>query len=213
MTPRDHLNMPGREFVLTREDIGRYSDLLVEAFPDVRFFDSYPSKKEGPPELAIRHSLRECGDRAIEIVFAAADWVPEWKRSESTGWWLLANCPGFNGRFEAGCEIYTKKRVVDGEPRELEYIYGGRVYFRCRKWAPEELKAARKALRLLTKVATNKVVATRWPSGDQPNKCPKGSWTWCGYDALRWVSEHPDRRLACWRAPRDEFQGDRPLGA
>lgn len=214
MPPPDHLTVPCRQFVLMREDIGRYSDLLIEAFPGMRFFERYPHNEEGPPDLAVYRSLRDFDGQATEIVFAAADWVPEWKRSERTGWWVLANRPGFNGRIDRGSgNVLTKTAVFDGRERTLEYLSDGRIYFRCRKWAPEELKAARKALRLLTKVATNKVAPTWWPSGRQPHGVISGDTTWCGHNALRWVIGHPDRRLRCMQTNSEELCGYRPLGA
>ncbi len=72
-------------------------------------------------------------------------------------------------------------------------MYAGRLYFRCGKGNKEHLALARKALRLLGKVASNKIQVVEYPSLEVVARYPKGAFLWIGHDAARWLREDPAR--------------------
>src|SRR3546814_5558797 len=71
----------------------------------------------------------------------------------------------------------------------------GYVSFVCRKDNKRDLAIAGKALRLLRKIATNRLQTVRYPSMETIARCEKGSIVWLGQDAIRWCREDPNRML------------------
>jgi hypothetical protein len=89
---------------------------------------------------------------------------------------------------------------------------GGQIYFRCDKGNAAHMSLARKGLRLLTKVATNKVAYVHYPSLEVKNRSGNGGLVWCGFHALEWCRQAPDRFLAYSSLlNRREGYGYRPL--
>jgi len=188
-----------REIVLSSADQLAYAEVLAREFPEARFLDDpYTLPKNEKPSEATVRSLAECRCENVVIVFDPA-WRPEWKgepNSPKSNCWYIRNLPLPNGRFERGRGIRQKKRPDDTFAGEIsEGIESGRIYFRIAPNDREQEMLARKALRLIGKIASNKgLLLVRYPS--QAVICPetRSEW-WIGFDARRWCLEKPTRSL------------------
>jgi hypothetical protein len=98
--------MPRRLFVLSRTDLGRFSELLVEAFPDMWFVPTISIAEEraaDPPTVRATQSLVDLYDdpdpfhHRCRIVFGSA-WQPHWEQDKSG--WTLANRAYPDGELE-----------------------------------------------------------------------------------------------------------------
>jgi hypothetical protein len=73
---------------------------------------------------------------------------------------------------------------------------GPRGFAGAEKGNAAHMSLARKGLRLLTKVATNKVAYAHYPSLEVKNRSGNGGLVWCAFHALEWRLQAPDRFLA-----------------
>ena len=181
-----------RHFVFSREDAAAFSELLRDAFPDVRFFDA-PTQREiasenpTPPELHILRSLADARQPQVDIQFDP-HWKPQWKPPGAANWWVLMAAPWPSGEVDLGGGVFQNR---DGPP----HMAGGYVYFRCEPGNKAHASLASKALRLISKIATNRYQAVRYPSYEVIWSLDKGGLFWLGHHAIRWARESPDRLL------------------
>lgn len=209
-------SMPGRDFVFHPDDAAAWSELMRQRFPGLRYYDQPLSGEllpgKAPFDLRLRTTLHGgTGEhfRSIELVFDET-WRPEWTKDRS-GDWLLKSPPYPNATIVfLGGRIFEKTTVRGGydyvrggeslrAPDVIEppRITGGQIYFRCEKGEPEHMRVARAALRLIAKVATNKVDMVHYPSlRIVPQEGGGPCVTWCGFHALDWCRKAPDRFLS-----------------
>jgi hypothetical protein len=197
--PPSNLSMPRRLFVLSRADLGQFSELLVEAFPDIWFVPWISIEEQraaDPPTVRAIQSLVELYDdpdpfhHRCKIVFGTA-WQPHWERDGSG--WRFANWVYPNG--EVALSGYTSSGR-GGDSPEPPSMSDGELYFRIDGGDRAQVAMVRKVFRLLTKVATNRVQSVRFPSLEVMVRQEKGGVYWIGLDAARWCREKPDRMVA-----------------
>jgi hypothetical protein len=187
--------MPGRLIALTRLDVARYSDLLVEAFPDIWFLRKLSYKEQNSPEApSVKPTqslatLYEVSQRGCDIEFGA-NWKPEWELGRFG--WSLANWKYPDGEFELGT-VGTPTRIDASVPESMWY---GRIYFRVDKDDKVQAAMARKALGLLRKIASNRTQTVAYPSLQVLSRNERGGMIWIGEDAARWCREKPYRMIA-----------------
>jgi hypothetical protein len=187
--------MPGRLIALTRPDVARYSDLLVEAFPDIWFLRELSYKEKNslePPSVMPTQSLTtlyEVGGQRCGIEFGE-NWKPEWELGKFG--WSLANLKYPNGEFELGSMGWGWQ----SDPSIPESMWYGRIYFRVNKDDKTQVAIARKALGLLRKMASNRTQTVAYPSLQVLSRNERGSMIWIGEDAARWCREKPYRMIA-----------------
>lgn len=198
-------SMPGRDFVFHPDDAHAWSELMRRRFPQLRYYDEPRSTLLRPdqalPELHLRTALRGGDDEGHRSIGIALDesWRPTWKerRGASGEAELIFRPPPYpNARIQfLGGRIFESATVKNGKI-EPPRITGGQIYFRCEKGEPEHMRVARAALRLIAKVATNKVAVVHYPSLKVvPQKGGGPGVTWCGFHALDWSRKAPDRFL------------------
>jgi hypothetical protein len=184
-----------RIVVFSRVDLARYSDLLVEAFPDVWFIRAPGNVGRWmavPPAFAPTQSLPEAhgSERSAECdVMFGTGWQPVWKQGDS-GFWHIANRTVPNGTFRVNCTVYPAR---DGEDAKPENMTDGQFYFRVDADDKAQVSVARKALRLIGKVASNRIQSVRFPSLEVISRNERGGTIWIGRDVARWCREKPDR--------------------
>lgn len=185
-----HVLIRRRHVVLSPKDEADYGALLSEAFPEVRFYDELCHAEENrpgrPPRIPLRRSLADCRREFVGILFEP-DWKPRWHRVTPYKWRTVGNWPYPNGHME------RSGRILPASERSPESIPTGEIYFRCFKGDAEHMAVARKALRLLTKVAVNRCMSVDWPSMEVVDRCEGGGRYWIGHDAIRWAREDPSR--------------------
>jgi hypothetical protein len=225
-------SMPGRHFVFHPDDALAWSELMRQRFRELRYYDAPLSGElrpgKSPFDLRLRTSLHGgAGEdfRSIDLVFDET-WRPEWTKDRMGGW-TLGSPPYPNATIRyLGGRIFEETTVRDGyeyvrgEERhrvpdrvEPPRITGGQIYFRCEKGNPEHMRVARAALRLIAKVATNKVAVVHYPSLKVvPQESGGPGVTWCGFHAIDWCRKAPDRFLN-YRSTNEgnEGYGLRPL--
>lgn len=190
--PLPHVHFPGRqELVFLPEDEIAYANLLTEAFPNLRFIDDPGSAQEGdvPPEKTCR-SVAECRYGSVFLVFDPS-WEPVWRIDGNR--WYIQNPPYPNGDWSRGGVGYYG-RFFEAFGRESpETICPGRIYFRVVAGDKAHASIARKALRLMNKIANNKRLNTVRPQTMEmiAEDVPYGPWV--GHHARRWCLETPDR--------------------
>jgi hypothetical protein len=192
-----------RQTILLAADEAAYSEVLCQEFPGIRFIDgvvrSLIYDRSRPPESPIRASIRECQHPYVGFVFDP-DWPFRWRWLEDSNEWHPELTPLPNGMIERitriGCGGGFRDKPEDGTNRGE-----GCVYIRILAGNAEHEAVARKALRLLGRVASNKkLLIVRRPSmqviTDKAIAAP-----WIGWDARRWCLEKPDRVLSNWYRP------------
>ncbi len=189
-----------REWVVTLADELAYADLLVEAFPGVRFIESRNpvSIKKPPPNIQPQASLADCVSYMVDIVFDPS-WTLQWRPCKEVDWWCRGPIPLPNGTMDRET-IWRPEGAPRPIPRDMEKIshwglYKGRIYFRIAHGNKEHEAFARKALRLIGKMASKKNFV-RVASDTLEVIAPARFVPWIGNDARRWCLEKPDRRLA-----------------
>ena len=196
---RHDVGIRKREIVLSPADQLAYAEILAREFPDVRFLDEPHTlpKNEKPPEATVR-SLAECRCEDVLIVFDPA-WRPAWKcdsDAKTYNRWYIRGLPLPNGSLERGQGVGRKEKhkdLFDGEVPES--IESGRIYFRIAANDKAQDAVARKALRLIGKIASNKnLLLVRHPSLEVIWPKTTSEW-WIGFDARRWCLEKPTRSL------------------
>jgi len=96
---------------------------------------------------------------------------------------------------------------------DVEFVPEGEIYFRCRQERPEDMKLARKIMRALNKVMSNKNLGhTYAPAFPPPRPTEKGYPVWVGHEARAWARAAPNRLHMTYRGPREgTLAGLRPL--
>lgn len=187
-------SMPGREFVLMEADQQAYVALLREAFPDIGFLPSDHDFRYGkpPPAAELQPTMANMKPRSDCTVCFTPGWRPALTTNSDRS--LGVTLPPMpNASIDRGGSISEA-----GERNGTLWpptIGGGRIYFRCEKGNAAHMSLARKGLRLLTKVATNKVAYVHYPSLKVKNRTGNGGLVWCGFHALEWCRQAPDRFL------------------
>ena len=87
--------------------------------------------------------------------------------------------------------LYGFRTNADGS----EELGTSEIYFRCSPRSKTHAAVARKALRLVEGVASNRCECVRWPSLEVTWRAEKGHNLWIGRDAARWSREAPNRLL------------------
>lgn len=199
-----NVNMPGKkEIVLLPEDDAAYFDLLAETFPDIRFLDhpySLP-KGERPMAKTVR-TLAECTDSygRILIVFDPS-WTPTWKseeRKDKCGWDLTGPIPYPNGEYECSAGVWSFSQVPASETETAEFIHHRRLYFSYLAGNEADARTVQKALRLFSKVASNRKLMWVNPYTGKVGAPDMRYGPWIGHHARRWCLERPGRFLAGW---------------
>lgn len=195
MSPGGRPSMPGREFVLAEADQQAYVALLRAAFPEIGFLPPDRDFRYGkpPPPAELQPTLANMHPRLFCAISFTAGWRPELIRN-SDGSLGVTDPPLPDASIQRGGWI-SEAEDRDGKiwPATIE---GGQIYFRCEKGNAAHMSVARKGLRLLTKVATNKVAFVHYPSLRVKDGSGKGGMVWCGFHALEWCRQAPDRFLA-----------------
>ena len=207
------ISLPRREFVLSRTDIGRYSDLLVEAFPDIWFImwlEPREKDLDDPPTILPTQSLVDWLDDSEKMyhfcrIEFGKDWQPQWEKGQFG--WSFGPAVYPNGEIELGGTINPARPASRDVLASPEWMAGGSINFRVDVNDKAQVTLARKALRLLGKVASNGCQTVRYPSLEVVNRFKHGNF-WIGHDAARWCREKPDRMVSS----RGRFGwGTRPL--
>ena len=185
-------SMPGREFVLAEADQQAYVALLTAAFPQVGFLRSSYDFRYGkpPPPAELQPTMAAMHPRDFCKICFTPGWRPQ-LTTNSDGSLDVTDPPRPNASIQRGGWT-SEPDERKGWPPTME---GGRIYFRCDKGNAEQMSVARKGLRLLTKVATNKVAYVHYPSLEVKYGDGSGGLVWCGFHALEWCRQAPDRFL------------------
>jgi hypothetical protein len=198
-------SMPGRHFALVREDLDAYACLLTEAFPDIRFYKpSWDEKRnpEHPPKLRFQKDFASEGYGNFSILWSPEKWKPNWEWLK-WGEWYDGMMLWPNGVIECG------EGIVPEQGKWPQFLFPGQIYFRCRKDNKEDMRMARKGLRLLTKVASNRnQVMVEIPSMKEFARFEKGNMLWIGHHAREWLLQDPRRMTDI--SSRSSTQGIRP---
>jgi hypothetical protein len=181
--------LPGRRFCLSKSDLDDYGRLLLEAYPDMRFFRISFAEKEDqrqPPVLRFHDNLASANYGGLDIIFLPENWEPQWSLDTYSKRWYHGGMPWPNGTI--GCSGKIDTTLNHGQP----FMDTGEIYFRCRKGNKNDMRVARKCLRLVTKVASNQnQVHVDFPSMKVLRNAPNDLWI--GHDARRWLLEDPRR--------------------
>ncbi len=187
-----------RYFCLTRKDQSDYWELLTAAFPEIRcYVEPHHSLLTGerPPELGVyRHPPPQAPRIFLDFVDFVfdADWRPIWERWGRGQWWSIENFSLPNGEFDRGGNIVIRSRPNSKEPpSDPDRVVSGRITFRSKKDDREQEAIARKGIRLIAKVASNRIAAVEYPSLRILRRHEKGGWLWIGHDAARICRENP----------------------
>lgn len=201
-----NVSTPGKQqIVFLPEDDAAYFDLLTEAFPNIRFINwSYILPKgERPPSKTVR-TLAEClpSSEQVSIVFDPS-WSPrEAWTSESTGqeddcrWRLTGPAPYPNGEYERSSGVQSFGHVPASATESAECIFDTRLYFRHLASNEADARTVRKALRLFSKIASNRNLMVVNPYTGKVVVPDARHGPWIGHHARRWCLEKPGRFLA-----------------
>lgn len=192
----------GREWVVTLADELAYAELLAEAFPGVRFLESRNPVSINKPPLDIqpRASLTDCVASMVHIVFDPS-WTLRWEPSKVSNWWTYDSDSLPNGTMDR-MTIWYPRGAPGHQPYDMDGtshwgagLHKGRIYFRIVPGNENHEAFARKALRLIGKMASKRNFVH---VANDTNEVlgPARFVPWIGNDARRWCLEKPDRRLA-----------------
>jgi hypothetical protein len=186
---------PGRRFCFSKNDMRRFNELLVEAFPEIRFFRELSNREalltSAKPSSIASQWLHDLPHGDYKYVFRGPRWQPEWTLKGDHPHWTTTNVSMPAGFLATGGEIRTRLYRVDDD---IEYLDEGRLYTRCSKGDDKQVRIGRKIKRLVAKVATN----TRQEVWDiNPLRLrfrsDKGSDFWIGHEAREWLLAKPNR--------------------
>ena len=93
-------------------------------------------------------------------------------------------------------------------PRIPPGLHGGRLYFSG--VTAEQVKLAGQLIRLVSRVATNKLLFVRTERDEPPVPVLRGGRLWAGHHSVEWARQAPDRILG-WRPVDAHSYGYRPL--
>ena len=183
--------LPGRRFCLSRRDLDDYAKLLVEAFPDIRFFRlSFEEERNSKqrPVLIFHNDFASTNYGQLNIIWSPETWDPQLTLHPRYNSWSHGRLPWPNGTIGCSGKISTSRSD------ELSFMEDGQIYFRCRKGNDDDMRTARKGLRLLTKVASNRHQAVvEVPSLKVIERMEKGRDLWIGRHARQWFLDDPRR--------------------
>lgn len=181
-----------RLFAFTPTDTAAYVRLLMEAFPTLRFFARWNlsetlSSRPAPPVT------RWLGAEELATVNCATpvfdpSWKPMWERARDGSWRYAAPSSRPYGDF-------YHSQFHEPNKDQPRHIGEGRFNIGYTPGNKEQASIARKAMRLVGKVAVNSYQCLSWPSYEVVTRIEKGGIFWIGHDAARWVRESPDRML------------------
>ena len=197
----------GRKVCLLPEDVKAFEGVLLDAFPDLRFlWDNYwkytsltnadgsPADGQWPVFGAVPYveSLHQDKDGWTRAWREPPDWQPVWGQTEySNRNYVILNRPKFafcyrRGRIRAGAERRRPNLVCFEE---------GELWGRYAHEDKEEKAFLSKVMRLLGKVATNKLAVIA--PGSWTEVIPaKPGWVWAGHHAIEWCRRNRRRRLS-----------------
>jgi len=195
------LLLPGRSFVFTLRDQERYLALLKAAFPAIAFYKDPETLPLGavPPEVPVHDTFIGVTCRTWTSIALTPGWTPVWEERERLGkrfQWVKP--PPFpNGEIKPGGELSPPGARTYWEGRTIELpetVSTGEMYIRCVKDRPEHMKIARKAQRLIAKLATNRLPRFVYPEME-PFPLSEPGRVWFGHDAIDWCRQAPGRML------------------
>lgn len=215
-----------REFVFTPEDEQAFTDLLKETFPNIRFLDEDALGKRKheasgeqvaakEPELRYFDSLADPSNYTFTCWLEPEGWQP---KIGPTRFAPKARCilnePPLQFEFQATRAVqptaYTTGDRFRQKDKPLPPAWSrpsGRMIARPRVDDAEYKAFLGKAYKLVTKIATNKLIftdpLTGW-SRETPN--PRGENLWVGYHALAWCRENPRHFLDGSYRPAEEAE-------
>ncbi len=131
--------LPERRFCLSREDLHAYAELLLEAFPNIRFFRlSFEQEQNAKqrPVLTFHKGLASAEYGQLQIIWSPDKWDPHLKLHPRWREWQYARLPWPNGTISCGGKISTTR--ISKKPHLSE----GNIYFRCRKGNDEDMHTA-----------------------------------------------------------------------
>lgn len=196
-----NVSTPGKQqVVFLPEDDAAYFDLLTETFPNIRFINwsCILPKGERPPSKTVR-TLAEClpSSEQVTIVFDPS-WSPTWKSTERENdcRWDLTDPPPFpNGEYERSSGVQSLGYVPASETEAAECIFDTRLYFRHLAGNEADARTVRKALRLFSKIASNRNLMVVNPYTGKVVVPDARHGPWIGHHARRWCLEKPGRFL------------------
>lgn len=209
--------LPGREIILHPEDERVFDALLHQREPLLRYIAPLSHEEmhsHARPKRQVFRSTGECDKFQLDIVFADGDdWQPDWKwvQKDSLSYWALSN-RGFPNGVWWRTRIAPLRDVTAYKGRPLEGLGQGQIYFRALSDEPEQVKRVQRLLRLIPKVASNRLqqVFTEREAAPILTDGPGGQ-VWIGHHALAWARESPDRLLGWSKRPNGNSFGFRPL--
>ncbi len=200
--PGPPLHMPQRYFIFSPKDEAAYDALLHQAFPGIRYHDWYDTRelhKHEPPNLVLYDRISECKRPYVDVIID-----PEYKLCwqkicglfDESYWKMTDTYPNATIERSRAC-LEASVMVINRKTCPLPPRIGeGLIYFRCLRDEKAQRSLAAKAIRLISKVATNKnVLLVNYPSLEVRWKVETGGHYWFGFDALDWCRQDPERML------------------
>lgn len=214
-----------RKVVFTEDDERDYSELLLEAFPGIRFvsLDDVSDQKilsaadavGRPLQLRYFDSLAEHRVYSFFCWLEPEGWEPEIAPDPLTpGKFQVVNLPRLRfsyesdrGILEDGYFFSSSFRVLKKPLPPLWSRDAGAFHARFRIDDEEHQAFVRKAFRLVTKIASNRLFWVDQITGramGPPNK--RGTDIWAGNHALAWCRENPRHLLCDNLRPEEEYE-------
>ena len=192
----------GRSVCLLAKDVEAFEGVLLAAFPDLRFLwmdaarhtnltkaDGNPADGGWPVFGAVPYveSLHQEEDGCTRAWRESPGWQPIWGRTEYSGRNdIILNNPERTFNYRRG---YIRARMNVRRP-ELIFFEEGMLWGRHAHEDKEQKAFLQKVIRLLGKVATNKLAM--FARGSRTELIPaKPCHIWAGYHAIEWSRRHP----------------------
>jgi hypothetical protein len=216
MLPEDQM-LPGRLTIWTADDLAAWSDLLRKAFPQVLFHEEFrhdlaERNPEKPPTVVFRQSLADIRHGMGQILIPAPGWRPELivAPGESSPYWRWSEPPHISGCYGGRGSGGLVDIQMPGPHRHSQRISPCDVYFRYHRHDLEAKAMVQKALRLINKMATNKLLLCDEKTLVVKRPVVSGMY-WAGHHAIRWCLGDPRRTLYYWYLPLEaESRGPGP---
>ncbi|MEX0922536.1 MAG: hypothetical protein WDZ84_07155 [Rhodovibrionaceae bacterium] len=215
-----------REFVFTPEDEQDFSDLLKETFPTIRFLDkdalgqrkhaaSGSAQTDREPELRYFDSLADPSESWFLCWLEPEGWQP---KIGPTRFAPKARCilnePPLQFEFHPMHAIQTTAYSTGDQFRRKDKplpptwsLPSGYMQAHPRVDDSEYKAFLGKAYRLVTKIATNKLIPTDPLTGwSRKTPKPRGENLWVGHHALAWCLENPRHFLDGSYRPAEEAE-------
>lgn len=206
-----------RHIAFASEDEEAYCELLRKKAPNIRFVNDLDYKDreaEAPPGHVANRSVAAC-KLHVTILFAPSDdWQPHYEKvqTERGPLWSLRYPGRLHGRWrrtrphaEGGREPPTYKG-----PRIPPGVGQAWLYFSGQRTDTDGVKLAGELIRLVSRVATNKLLFVRTERQEVPEPVLRGGMLWAGFHAIEWARQSPDRILG-WNRAEAHSYGYRPL--